>query len=428
MLTVSRIPSGRSVRPLLTLFVANGLSQTGTAVSLVAIPWFVLATTGDPAATGLVGFAAVSAMVLAGVAGGPLVDRVGHRTMSVVADLISALATAAIPALYLLADIPLWQIVMCVAVRALCDSLGGTARITMLPDVAAAGGASIERVNYGWSVVVRLSSIVGAPAAGILIPFVGPAYVLWIDAGSFLLSAALVASIPAYRRASARSRFLRSYMGELASGLTYLVRDRLIFSVTLSLAVVNLIEGPLFGVVLPIHAQRNFGSSVDLGVLFGANAVGGLIGALLFSVLALRLPRRSTFVLSFVAMTISMSGLALAPTLVTAAIAFFCSGVVAGPINPIVFTTVHERVPLALRGRVIGVGRSLSFAASPLGILFAGYALLSVTTHVVLLVMVFLFGSVTLAIWFNPAFSEMDKVGNVDGVERKPVQSDFERR
>ncbi|TCO54852.1 MFS transporter [Actinocrispum wychmicini] len=396
----------RSVRPLLTLFVANGLSLTGSAVSFVALPWFVLATTGSPASTGLVGFAGVTAMVLAGVVGGPVVDRLGHRTMSVVADLLSGVATAAIPAVYLLTGIPLWLVVALAAVRGFSDSLGGTARISLLPDLASAAGARLDRVNSGWSMVVRLSSVVGSPSAGVMIALVGPANALWIDAGSFLLSAALMASTPARGRVKAGVS-LRSYLGELAGGFAYTVRDKLILAITLSLILVNFIEGPLFGVVLPVHVSRTYQSAVDLGLLFGANALGGLIGALLFAVLAPRLPRRPTFLLSFLALTLSIGGLSVAPTLLTAAIAFFCSGLVSGPINPLIFTTVHERVPDELRGRVIGIGRSLSFAASPLGTLVAGYALQSVSTQSALFAATGLFTIVTVIIWLNPAFRRM---------------------
>src|ERR687885_42443 len=104
----------RSTVPLLALFAADAISLTGNAVTQLAIPWFVLVTTGSPTLTGLAVFFSFLPTVIAALFGGVVVDRLGFRTTSVAADLASAATVAAIPALYLTVGLAFWQLLVLV--------------------------------------------------------------------------------------------------------------------------------------------------------------------------------------------------------------------------------------------------------------------------------------------------------------------------
>src|SRR5215217_1277764 len=80
-------PTRSSRMPLCALLVADGISQTGNMLTMLAIPWFVLETTGSAARTGLTAAVEALAVVVAGFLGGALVDRLGHKRTSVVGDL-----------------------------------------------------------------------------------------------------------------------------------------------------------------------------------------------------------------------------------------------------------------------------------------------------------------------------------------------------
>ncbi|MBI5950938.1 MAG: hypothetical protein HY865_04725 [Chloroflexi bacterium] len=51
--------------PIYALFVANAISLVGNVFSAIAIPWFVLQTTGSAARTGITGFFTILPVVLA---------------------------------------------------------------------------------------------------------------------------------------------------------------------------------------------------------------------------------------------------------------------------------------------------------------------------------------------------------------------------
>src|SRR6185312_9926056 len=86
--------------PLYGWLTAEAISLLGTRISMIAIPWLVLTTTGSPTQTGLVAFAEIAPMVLFKACGGPLVDRVGPRRMAIGADTLSFLVVGLIPVLH----------------------------------------------------------------------------------------------------------------------------------------------------------------------------------------------------------------------------------------------------------------------------------------------------------------------------------------
>lgn len=93
-MTSSGASTALARRALGAVLAAEAVSVAGNRIALIAIPWFVLDTTGDPARAGLSGVAYFVPVVLAGMFGGPLVDRMGFIRSSVHADLASW-ATAA---------------------------------------------------------------------------------------------------------------------------------------------------------------------------------------------------------------------------------------------------------------------------------------------------------------------------------------------
>ena len=197
----------RSRTPLYALYAADVVSLSGNAVAQLAIPWFVLTTTGSASLTALAVFFNFLPIVIAAFFGGVVVDRLGFRTTSVVADLASAAAVAAIPLLYTTVGLELWQLLALVFLGALLDAPGATARAALLPDLVELAGARMERASGIRGAIQQSSLLVGAPIGGVLIATVGATDALWINAASFLVSAALVAGlVPRPERVRRRRR------------------------------------------------------------------------------------------------------------------------------------------------------------------------------------------------------------------------------
>jgi MFS family permease len=394
--------------PLYALFVADSISLVGNVVAQLAIPWFVLVTTGSPALTGLAVFFNFLPVVLAGFFGGVIVDRFGYRATSIVADLASAAAVAAIPLLHSTVGIELWELMILVFLGALLDAPGATARVSLFPDVVELAGVRMERANGIRGAIQQGSWLVGAPLGGILVAELGATTALWLDAGSFLVSAALVGGlVPAARRV-AKSEAPRRYLSELAEGLRFIWRQRLLRAFVVTIMITNLLDAP-FPVVMPVFAREAFGSAADLGLMYGAFGGAALVGALAYSAFGHRLPRRLTFVTCFAVVPIPYLILAMLPSLPVALAALAVSGLAAGPINPLLNTVQFELVPPDLRGRVFGAFKAGAWASIPLGVLLGGVVVEAIGVAATFLGIGLCYLVVTGYGFFNPAFRAMDR-------------------
>jgi MFS family permease len=152
-------------RPLVALVVANTASLLGNVVAAVAIPWFVLVTTGSAARTGLAAFATTLPLALGAFFGGAVADRVGHRRAAVWSDVASAVAFGAVPALHAAGALAFWSLLALAFVGSLFDAPGQAAREALLPETADRAGVSRDRANALWTTTEHTGFVVGAPLA-----------------------------------------------------------------------------------------------------------------------------------------------------------------------------------------------------------------------------------------------------------------------
>ena len=398
--------------PLYALYTADAISLTGNAVAQIAIPWYVLTTTGSATLTALVVFFNFVPIVLAAFFGGVVVDRLGFRAASIVADLASSAAVAAIPLLAATVGVEIWQLMILVFAGALLDAPGATARAALFPDVVELAEVPMERASGLRSGIQQGAQLIGAPLGGVLVAAVGATAALWIDAATFLVSASLVLLLvprPRHEAEAPRGRFF----AELGEGLRFIWSRRLVRAVDLMVLLSNLIEAP-GSVVLAVFAREEYGSAADFGLLVGALGGAALAGALGYSLVGHRLPRRKTFLVCFAGVPLGYLALAAQPTLPVAIAALGLAGFAAGPINPLLFTVQTEIVPAELRGRVFGAIRAGAWAAIPLGILLGGLLVSAIGAPATFLVMGVLLATVVGYAFLNPAFREMDAVPQAD--------------
>ncbi|MDG4794665.1 MFS transporter [Micromonospora sp. WMMD1082] len=384
--------SGRSRAPLAGLLIGHAVSLTGNMLTIIALPLYVLVETGSPVATGITGAVATAPIVLGGALGGVMVDRIGYRRASVLADLVSCVTIAAIPLLYATVGLPFWALLVLVFVSNLLDTPGQTARIALLPEAATAAGLPVERA-IGWmEATERGARLLGAPVAGLLVATLGALPVLVIDAATFVLSAVVVAVlVPAGMQPGADEPETADdsggYWRQFAAGVRFLLTEPLLRVMVLLVLVTNFFDAAKTNVLLPVVAHRDLGGAAALGLLVGGMGGGALVGSLVFSAIGHRLPRRPTFVVAFaVAGPTPFWGLAAGLPLPVLFAMVLVAGFAAGAINPLIGAIKLERVPPRMRARVYGVIGATAWAAVPLGALGAGFASEHAGTTVTLVV------------------------------------------
>lgn len=192
---VGRKVGVRSRAPLIALVGAGAVSLTGNALTRVAVPWFFVLSTGRSAAqVGLTLFLETLPLFLGSFLGGVLVDGLGHKRSSVVADLASGATLAVVPLLHALGALPFGLLLGLVFVGAFLDAPGAAARQALLREAAEEAG--LERANAAYQTIRSLAGPVGPVVGGALVAVVGATGVLLVDA-TFAFSAVVIGALAA---------------------------------------------------------------------------------------------------------------------------------------------------------------------------------------------------------------------------------------
>jgi MFS family permease len=395
--------------PIYALLAANTLSFIAEAIAIVAIPWFVFELTDSPARVGLIGFFTVLPRVIATFLGGQVVDRIGFRTSSIASDLLSGLSVLGIPILHATGNLTFSLLVLLVITGAVFDGPGATAREAMVPELTADARMSLDRFNAYFQGSRRLSSFIGPMIAGFLVVWVGASGVLWINAAVFMLSAGItVGLIPLVTMPADADDSPRSFWANTMFGFRFIRQHRLLVRLAGLLCLMNLLDAPLATVAMPALVREHYGSAGQLGILLGMLGGGAVVGTVVFSVIAPRLPRRRTFIAGFFGIATSGIVIALAPPYPVLVITMALMGLAVAPINPILMSIRQERVPMAYRARVFGTFTAIAFVAIPLGQLAGGYLIewLGVRTFLAAVAAVYLVTVISFV--FDPVLHEMD--------------------
>jgi MFS family permease len=362
-------------RPLYGWLTAEAISLTGTRVSMIALPFLVLTTTGSATQTGLVALFETLPMVVLKVLGGPVIDRLGARRVSVGCDLGSLVVVGAIPALHAAGVLSFPALLALVALAGALRGPGDAAKHALVPVIVRSAGVPMERVTGLAGTVERTSSMLGAGLAGALVAAVGPTNALVVDAASFGVSAAVLLWSTRSLRApdAAVEEDTAGYARRLSEGWTFLRGDRVLLGIAVMVALTNLLDAAYATVLIPVWAVESGGGAGAIGLVFAIFAGASALGAVCAAAWAARLSRYRTYLFAFLVcglprFLVFAFDLPLPVVLaVTGA-----SGFAAGFINPVLGAVIFERIPSHLTGRVSSLTTAMCFALIPLGGLLGG--------------------------------------------------------
>ncbi|MCZ7437196.1 MFS transporter [Micromonospora sp. WMMC241] len=365
-------------RELYTLVGADLLSNLGTRISVVAIPWLVLETTGSPTRMGLVAAAETLPYMLSSALATPWADRFGVRRTSVFVDAASAAAMAVVA---LAPWLGFGTLLVLVAIAGGLRGIGDRVKHVLFKPAAERAGVPLIRLTSAYDGLARGMTLFGAVLGGLLIDWVGLTRAIWIDAATFAVCALLIGVLvhpPALAQPAPRERYLRALRG----GFAYLRTDRTLLVMLVVVSASNMFANASVAVWIPLWVKEVLGDPAGFGLLLGVFSAGALLGNLLFTLVGTRLPGRATFALG-----LALSGaprllaLALSDDLVVVLVVTFLSGIGIAAVNPLLGAALYQRVPESLQTRVLGISGSVAFLGLPVGALLGGWsvALLGLT-------------------------------------------------
>ena len=376
--------------PVVLHQLSNFASGLGNSIVMITIPWLILEETGSPAFAGLV--AAISALpgLLISPIGGWLVDHVGRRTVSIGADLLSAVAVVAFPIVSLTSELSSSSILIIAVIGAIFDPAGYTARKTLLADVAKASEIKLDRLNGIHEGFMGVSWIFGPAVGAGLITTVGAVNSFWVAGGLFIFAALAIAFLRVGNLGK-DARNLAEKMGEksdrsLRVGFQVLWNDKLLRTITISILIIAAVYLPTETVVLSTYFE-GLDQPASLGIVISALAAGSAVGSFGYGWLSARLSRKNLVRATLIGTAVSILPMAFLPPLPILVVAGFFLGLSWGPFNPLVSTLIQQRVPADQQGRVFGVQTAVFYAAPPLGMVLAGLSVESLGVSVTYIVL-----------------------------------------
>jgi MFS family permease len=358
------------------LWAAQSISQLGDQITLLALPLVAVLTLHASAAQmGFLVAAELMPHLLFSLFAGVWIERVHRRRrLMIVADLGRAVLLGSIPlaaALDMLTFPQLYGVAFCVGTFAVMfDISWSTLFITVVPR------RDVVDANSKLSLSRSLSFVLGPSIAGFLVQLLTAPATLLLDAFSYLGSALFLRRIRSQEppiEEDGRESVLRS----LRTGFSFVLRDEYIRPELLCVATINLFNF-VFHAIFVLYATRELGVSPGLlGLVLGAGAVGGIVGALV----AVRLERLvglgAAFTIGSILFPLPLvliplaSGSETTIVIMLGVAEFFCSvGVMILDVNA--GSLMLFRTPDRLRSRMSGTFRFVNMGIRPIGALIGG--------------------------------------------------------
>lgn len=409
------------IRDFRLLWTGQTVSMIGDGIYFIALTWQVYEITNDdPGALALVGIAWTIPVVLLSLFAGVLADRFDRRRLLVAGDLLRLVAIGSMGVLSILDVITLPWVVGLAVLFGVGQAIFNPSLTSIVPTLVPED-LLVQANSLAQFVRPVTYTLIGPLVGGIIIELFGTGWAFVVDALTFGASAVAVTMIRT-RPDPTREVPATSAWTEAKEGLAYVRKERWIL-IALLAATVSLLAtwGPWETLVPYIVRNDLNGSSVALGIVFGAGGVGSVLVALIFGRKG-RLPRKAVTVL-YLAWALGMlmtAGFGVVTEVwQAAAVALVAEGSITVLI--IVWYTLLQRlVPGELLGRVASLDWLISAAGVPLSFAIVGPLSKAIGVDATLIAAGITGAVVTIAFMFVKGARDPERDGRVEAI-RTPV-------
>jgi MFS family permease len=366
---VSERPAGRfdllrTAPDFRLLFLATVESGIGTWLAVIALSVDVFDRTGSGKWVSALLIASFLPSVGVGLLLGPLVDRLSRRRLMIGADLIRAGVFALLP----FVDRP-GSIVALAAVTGFATGFFTPAVYAGLPNLVDV--EALPQANSLLRSVDYLASTVGPLVGGALVAASGPHLAYWLNAVTFVISAALIVRIPE-RRFQVERAHSRGHWGDLRDGFSLVLHSRPLLTVLVAWSIATVGNAGI-NVAEIVIAKETFNSGdFGFGLLFAGFGFGLAFGSLYASTLLERWRIGRVYWMAILLMAFGVGAAALSPNVWVAAACVAVCGLGNGTAVVCNSLLVQRGAPDTLRGRAFTVIMSTNFALLGLGMMVAG--------------------------------------------------------
>jgi MFS family permease len=329
------------------LFVATLGSGLGTWMATIALTADLTARTHSPWWVSLLFVVTFLPSVVVGLAFGPLVDRLSRKRLIVNADLIRLAVFVALVFVHTPA-----AIVVLAAVAGVANSFFRPAVLAGVPNLV-----DEDELSYGTSLLQATdwaAAAIGPVLGGLIVGSWGADVVYWINAATFLFSAALLLKIPT-RLLQTEQAITRGHWRDLADGMSAFRRSPALQTVLFAFGFAMFAAGLNNVAEIFLAEDALHRGAFGYGLLWTATGIGLVIGSLISGSLLEQRNVRIVYPLVFLPWAVGLLGAGIAPNLWVAAAAMVIAGLGNGLAFPLTVLIVQRNAPDKLRGRVFTV-------------------------------------------------------------------------
>jgi MFS family permease len=323
------------------------VSSIGSWIQITAENWLVLHLTNSGLALGITNAFQFGPLVLFGLWGGTIVDRLNRRRVLIVTQSALALLATVVGLLVVTNFIRVWIIWLAALQLGLIICIDKPALLAFLKDLV--GEADLPNAAALNNAVVSSGRMIGPVTGGLLIVVFGMSWSFFINAVSYCLVVVVLMTLNAARLHMTQPVGRKS--GQVREGLSYIWHDRGLRLTVMVMSVV-FVAAYNFQVIVPLIALRSLGGSSELyGLLMSLVGVGAVTGSLLIARWAK--PEVMLIAVWCGLLSIVYLWLALPTGVYCVCFGLFFLGVCAGLFNVTVTSTLQLRARDEVRGRVM---------------------------------------------------------------------------
>jgi CRP-like cAMP-binding protein/sugar phosphate permease len=353
------------------LWTGQLISTIGDALTSLAAGIFVYQITESVLSVGLILIASAAPTLVFGLIAGVIVDRYDRKTIMIVSCLLRAALVGLIPILVLGGDDIIWLYVLVLA-SASVQQFFDPANDSVLPEIAT--DEELGAANSLMAIAQFGSTAIGFALAGLIAAQFSIAIAFWLDAATFLISAALIAMVKIKPLVVEELTTIRDVIRNLGFGAGFIWRVPILRSMVLLRLPVMLSFGMQNVLLLPFAIEVLGAGEFEYGLQEGFTSVGFVIGSLLMATYADRLREGTWLILSFLGMGLAGVAYALSTNIWIAIALIGVSGVLNAP-SFVAGRLINQRnTPREMRGRVFSTNYVIRDVLYLTGMALAGLA------------------------------------------------------
>lgn len=355
----------RTSRDFRLLFTGQAVSDLGSEIAFVAVPFQVYELTGSTLAVGLLGLAQLVPLFALSVLGGLVADAKDRRRTVLIAQAVMAVISLGLALNALLPEPMLWPLYVGSALSSGLWALSKPALRSWParlfgPDLLPSAFAL--EASYG-----SLDAVIGLALGGVLISVIGLPGAYFVDVVTFIVA---LTAVWMMRPSPPAKEDTRVDLASFREGVRYIRSKPVVWS-----TYVADLNAMVFGMpeaLFPALAQRLGGGPVLTGLLYAAPAAGAFLATMVSG--RARFVRRQgvAILVAIAAWGLAMIGVGLSPV-AWVSLVFLAVAGAADMVSGVYRTAVAQiAVPDEMRGRVEGVGMAVWTVGPSLGNVEAG--------------------------------------------------------